>query len=104
MSSGGQKRSVICPCGWTAKSGVRDANAALKLHKKVCERARRAMPITVASVFNQEVVEVNGFNGICRSRHGNLVHHSLRPSVMLVDGDHTETKVKATAESDAAKP
>ena len=91
MSYGGQKRTVICPCGWTDKSGVRDANAAMKLHKKVCERARVAIPTNAAPAFNPAVVEVNGFNGIRHSRHGNPVHHPLRPSVMMVDGVPTET-------------
>lgn len=90
MSYGGQKRTVICPCGWTAKSGVRDANAAMKLHKKVCEQAREAMPTNAAPAFNQ-VADVNGFNGMGHSRRGNPVHRPLRPSVMMVDGVPTET-------------
>ena len=63
MSYGGQKRTVICPCGWTAKSGVRDANAAMKLHKKVCEQARDAMPTNAAPAFNQ-VADVDRTIGI----------------------------------------
>lgn len=94
MSYGGQKRTIICPCGWTAKSGVRDANAAVKLHRKVCESAREAMPTNAIPAFSQDgnnFIETNGFNGMSHSRRGNPIHRPLRPSVLIVDGVPTES-------------
>lgn len=61
-----QRRTTICPCGWSTKSGIRDTNAAMKLHKKFCEKAR---------AFNPAAAEANSFSGVRRSRHGNPVHH-----------------------------
>lgn len=40
-NSGGQNRSIQCPCGWGCSGSIRDANFKHKLHAKVCDTAKQ---------------------------------------------------------------
>jgi hypothetical protein len=35
-NAGGDKREIECPCGFSTKGSVREANFKMKLHVKIC--------------------------------------------------------------------
>jgi len=71
MSSlGGQIRTIVCPCGWTTRSQVREANGRYKLHTKYCKFERIEM-----SAFNPSA---NGFGGITATRYGNTTQKPMQ--------------------------
>ena len=67
---GGQKRTIVCACGWGTKDSVRASNMKLKMHQKLCSLTTSNQPIP----FDPKM---NGFNGMTYSNRGNLQHQPL---------------------------
>jgi hypothetical protein len=67
---GGQIRTIMCPCGWTTRSQLREANSRYKLHTKYCKFERIEL-----SEFDPSA---NGIGGITSTRHGNKVQKPMQ--------------------------
>lgn len=68
MMMGGQRRTIVAPCGWTAKGSIREANFKMKLHVKNCKTCD-VKNITIPDFDTK----ANGLDGITTSKRGNAI-------------------------------
>ena len=81
-------RTIMCPCGWTTRSQLREANSRYKLHIKYCKfEGVEIVPFDP---------NMNGIGGITATRHGNKVQKPLQYSgmVQLEKKDYKGLKIK----------
>jgi len=65
---GGQRRTLGCGCGWTAKGHPDRLDTVFRLHKKNCQLAQKSDFVPSETSFNRE----NGMNNINVSKNGNF--------------------------------
>ena len=75
-TTGGQRRTYFCPCGWGTKDSVRASDMKLRLHKKVCGLVGDFQP----TAFDGSV---NGINGMQFNKRGNLQYKPLIANIKL---------------------
>jgi len=84
---GGQRRTVICVCGWEKKGSVREANFCFKVHKKVCpDKIRATLPDFEA--------KDNAFDNVGQSKNGHIVKKAGKILTIQREGIVTEEFIK----------
>ena len=73
-TTGGKRRTYICPCGWGTKYSIRASDMKIRLHKKVCDVA--------GDLGDIKNLVSNGFNGIKFSKKGNPQHIPIIANVV----------------------
>ena len=63
---GGQRRTIVCGCGFSIRADVRTANAKMNLHKKLCPNKTDESK-EINTPFNSVIGSLNGWNGVGRS-------------------------------------
>jgi len=79
---GGQKRTVVCSCGYQKKGSVREVNMVWKIHQKVCPDQTK---ITLGQ-FQTD----NSFNNVSTSKRGNPIKVSGKVVTVHKDGVATQ--------------
>ena len=61
-NKGGQRRTMMSGCGWSARGALREVDAKFRLHKRVCETCRnRNVEIPE---YDKVAATANGWNGL----------------------------------------
>jgi len=69
---GGQRRTITCACGWEKQGSIRDANFAMKIHRKVCDTMKGIKIEEVAFDTNT----LNSIGGVKGSKYGNTIKNT----------------------------
>jgi len=64
MSSGGQQRTAIAPCGRLFKGHPMEVNKLMKMHLRNCSLCKPLNVEYTPSKFNYELCKNNGWNGL----------------------------------------
>ena len=87
VCGGGQRRTLVCVCGFVAKGAPREANMRMKMHQKKCEDSS---DIPIDETFNPLR---NGMDGFTHTRNGNLVQRQMQ-AVVSTPEDQTTMSVE----------
>ena len=87
--NGGRRRTINCPCGWTTIGSPRESDGKFKIHSKRCDKGREANNMRLLNGDKDR--DMNGMNGMVRSRNGHLVAKPLRPTTVIMDGKEVKT-------------
>ncbi len=85
IDHGGITRVIQAPCGWTTKGSIREANAKLRLHNKLCKKCSN-VPITIPE-YNPTCVS-NGLN-----RFNRKGYHPESTITMVDENGASQVKV-----------
>lgn len=84
---GGQRRTVLCGCGWQKKGSVREVNMVFKIHQKVC-------PNQIKVTLPEFDAGENAFNNVSESKHGHMVKKAGKTITVHKEGTMTEKFIK----------
>jgi hypothetical protein len=85
---GGQKRTVVCSCGYQKKGSVREVNMVWKIHQKLCPDK-----VNVNVTLGQFQTD-NSFNNVSTSKRGNPVKVAGKIITVHKDGVPTQEFIK----------
>jgi len=84
---GGQRRTILCGCGWQKKGAVREVNMVYKIHQKVC-------PNQVKLAIPEFYAGDNSFNNVSKSKNGYMVKKAGKTISVHNEGSVTQEFVK----------
>lgn len=61
IHQGGQRRTIMASCGWSAKGHPREVNNKLKIHSRYCEQCRN---VGEPSSFDKDMGRNNGWGSV----------------------------------------
>lgn len=69
---GGQIRVNMCPCGWSCRAQLREANAKMKMHTKYCEEWKNDVYRSIPFIKNFKGAEEMGNGNLKQINKTNL--------------------------------
>lgn len=81
--SGSSRRTIISGCGFSCVGSARETGAKMKIHTKHCEVCKNRK----VEDFDYNAGMKNGFNGVKRSKNGNLIKSDVVGKLSKPNGD-----------------